>query len=55
MTMGRGFVGAKPAELVHWMLDVLNAHPDDEIADLFRVIDDWRAAYTGQPQGALFA
>jgi hypothetical protein len=49
ITLRRGFTGAKPAEVVWWLLSVLNAVPEDEVDDLFpgsgavgRAIDQWR-------------
>jgi hypothetical protein len=61
ITLRRGLTGAKPAGVVRWVLDVLNAEADDEVVDLFpgsgavtRAIADWRAAYSGQVQGPLF-
>lgn len=52
VTLKKGFPGAKPAEFVWWMLDLLNAEPSDEIVDLFpgsgsvqRAIDAWREAH----------
>lgn len=35
ITLKRGFTGAKPSDFVHWILDVLNAQPGDEVVDLF--------------------
>jgi hypothetical protein len=35
ITLRRGFPGAKPAKFVHWILDLLNAAPGDEVVDLF--------------------
>ena len=49
ITLKRGFVGAKPSAFVRWLLDVLNAEPDDEIVDLFpgsgavgRAVEAWQ-------------
>jgi hypothetical protein len=49
ITLKRGFCGAKPDELVWWLLDVLNVQPQDEVVDMFpgsgavtRAIDRWR-------------
>lgn len=51
ITLKRGFTGAKPRDVVLWMLDVLNAQPDDDIVDLFpgsgavsEAIEQWRNA-----------
>lgn len=45
-----GFFGAKPAQMVWWMLDCLGVGPDDEFDDLFhgsgsviRAYEQWRA------------
>jgi hypothetical protein len=35
ITMKRGLTGAKPERLCHWLFEVLGAHPDDELDDLF--------------------
>lgn len=35
ITLKRGFTGAKPARVIHWILEVLGATPDDEVVDLF--------------------
>ena len=54
ITLQRGLVGAKPAEVVWWLLEVLGAQPDDEIIDMFpgsgavqQAIDAWRIGKTG--------
>jgi hypothetical protein len=61
ITLRRGFTGAKPAAVVHWLLDVLGAEPTDEVDDLFpgsgavsRVIDEWKQAASGACTGPLF-
>jgi hypothetical protein len=58
----KGFRGAKPREVVCWLLDAMNAEPDDEICDLFpgsgevsKAIDAWREAKTGRCSLPLFA
>lgn len=35
MTMEKGFPGAKPPKVIHWLLKVLNAERGDEIIDMF--------------------
>jgi len=62
ITLKKGFTGAKPPELIRWILEVLNAQPDDEIHDLFpgsgavqAAIDAWRSAFTGQVQTPMFS
>lgn len=35
MEQGRGLVGAKPPKVIRWLLQVLNARPEDEVVDLF--------------------
>ncbi len=35
MTMQKGFVGAKPAALFHWVRNLLRMEPDEELLDLF--------------------
>jgi hypothetical protein len=49
ITLKRGFVGAKPARVVHWIMEMLGAQPGDEVDDLFPgsgavadAIDQWR-------------
>ena len=50
ITLRRGFTGAKPAGVVRWLLDVLNAEKTDTIDDLFpgsgavgREIEAWKS------------
>lgn len=50
ITLKRGFTGAKPARVIHWILELLGAERDDEIVDLFPgsgavtdAINQWRA------------
>lgn len=35
ITMRRGFTGAKPAPVIRWVLDLLNAQPGDEVVDIY--------------------
>lgn len=49
ITLKKGFPGAKPPRFTRWILEVLNASPDDTIDDLFpgsgavqREIEAWR-------------
>lgn len=35
ITLRRGLTGAKPEKVCHWLFEMLGAHPDDELADLF--------------------
>lgn len=49
ITMQRGLTGAKPAAVCRWAFEVMGAHPDDELDDLFpgtgavtRAWDEWR-------------
>jgi hypothetical protein len=51
ITLRKGFTGAKPHRFTWWVLDLLGAEPDDDIADLFpgsgavtEAIDRWRHA-----------
>ncbi|MBR8228057.1 hypothetical protein KDX05_06995 [Burkholderia vietnamiensis] len=62
ITLKRGFTGAKPADFVFWILDVLNVQPVDEICDLFpgsgavqQAIDSFLNAQSGHIQDGLFA
>ena len=61
ITMRRGFVGAKPAAMIRWCLDILNAKPTDTIDDLFPgsgavqvVIDAMREGAGAEPEFGLF-
>jgi hypothetical protein len=52
----KGFPGAKPARVIHCVLTMLNAEPDDEIVDLFPgsgAVADAIAKWRAQPR--LFA
>lgn len=62
ITLKRGLTGAKPAEFVFWLLDVLNVQEGDTVADLFPgsgavqdAIDAYFGAMTGHVQEGLFA
>jgi len=35
ITMKKGLTGAKPAKVCAWAFEMLGAHPDDELVDLF--------------------
>lgn len=35
INLERGFIGAKPAGVIHWLCEVLNVQPGDEVVDLF--------------------
>jgi len=50
ITLKRGFVGAKPARVIHWILEMLGAQPEDEVIDMFpgsgavtEALTRWRA------------
>ena len=62
ITLKRGFTGAKPADFVFWLLDVLNVQAGDAVHDLFpgsgavqKAIEAYMSAQTGQIQEGLFA
>jgi len=62
ITLKRGFTGAKPADFVFWLLDVLNVQEGDTVDDLFpgsgavqEAIDAYFGAMTGHVQDGLFA
>ncbi|MFM0044092.1 hypothetical protein [Paraburkholderia sediminicola] len=62
ITLKRGFTGAKPSEFVFWLMDVLNVHEGDTVADLFPgsgavqvAVDAFFGAMSGQVQDGLFA
>jgi hypothetical protein len=49
ITLKRGFTGAKPEKVCHWIFEGLNLLPDDDFADLFpgsgavgRAWESWR-------------
>lgn len=35
ITLKKGLVGAKPAKVCRWILDLLNVQPEDEVIDLY--------------------
>lgn len=35
ITLRKGLVGAKPEAFAHWLMDVLNVEPGDELVDVF--------------------
>jgi hypothetical protein len=49
ITLKRGFTGAKPARVIHWILEMLGAETSDEVDDIFPgsgavgvALDQWR-------------
>lgn len=61
ITLKRGFPGAKPTAFVWWILELLNAQPEDELDDLFpgsgavtHAVKAWQEAATGNIQVGLF-
>lgn len=46
ITMKRGLTGAKPEKVCHWAFEMVGAHPDDDLDDLFpgtgAVSEAWR-------------
>lgn len=62
ITLKRGLVGAKPAKVVWWILDIFYAQPEDEVHDIFpgsgavtNAIEAWREAQLGGCNAPLFA
>lgn len=60
ITLRRGVSGAKPTAFVHWLLDVLNVEPGDQVDDIFpgsgavtAALDGWLEA-NGEKQHNLF-
>ena len=60
ITMRRGFTGAKPTAVMHWVCDLLNVQPGDEVVDLFHgsgaageAIDGYLGRLPSEP-GSLF-
>lgn len=64
ITLRRGLVGAKPEKVCHWAFEMVGAHPDDDLVDLFpgtgavtRAWERWRklfllpSAEQPKPQG----
>lgn len=52
ITMKRGLTGVKPEKVCHWIFEMLGAHPDDTLADLFpgtgavsKAWDSWRKLF----------
>lgn len=50
ITLKRGFTGAKPSRVIHWILEMLGAQPEDDVVDLFpgsgavtESLQQWRA------------
>jgi hypothetical protein len=46
ITMKKGLTGAKPEKVCHWLFEMVGAHPEDELVDLFpgtgAVTDAWK-------------
>lgn len=62
ITLKRGFTGAKPAEFVFWLMEVLNVEAGDSVDDLFpgsgavqSALNAYIEAMTGEYQEGLFA
>jgi hypothetical protein len=56
ITLRRGLTGAKPEAVCHWAFEMLGAHPDDELVDLFpgtgavtRAWQTWRGKFNLPP------
>jgi hypothetical protein len=52
ITLKRGLTGAKPEKVCHWAFELMGAHPDDELVDLFpgtgavsRAWETWRGKF----------
>lgn len=61
ITLRRGFTGAKPAAVCHWIFSWLNMQAGDEFVDMFPgsgavsvAFDDWLASRTGNCQLGMF-
>lgn len=57
ITMRRGLTGAKPEKVCHWAFEVVGAHPEDELVDLYpgtgavtKAWHSWRGLFA-LPQG----
>lgn len=56
ITLKRGLTGAKPEAVVHWACELMGAHPNDTLADLFpgtgavgRAWETWKGKFTLPP------
>lgn len=56
ITLKRGLTGAKPEAVCHWAFEMVGAHPDDDLADLFpgtgavaRAWKTWQGKFTVPP------
>lgn len=61
ITLKRGLTGAKPEAVCHWAFEVVAAHPDDELHDIFpgtgavtEAWRTWRGKFTLPDNGPLF-
>jgi len=61
ITLRRGFTGAKPAAVTHWIFDWLNMEPGDEFTDMFpgsgavtAAYQDWLDGKNGRCSFGLF-
>jgi hypothetical protein len=60
ITLRRGLTGAKPEAVCHWAFELVGAHPEDELHDLFpgtgAVTEAWRSwrLKFSVPDGPLF-
>jgi hypothetical protein len=53
ITLRRGLAGAKPEKVCHWAFEMVGAHPDDELVDLYpgtgavtKAWQTWRGLFT---------
>lgn len=53
ITLRRGLTGAKPEKVCHWAFEMVGAHPDDELVDLYpgsgavtKAWQTWRGLFT---------
>ena len=56
IAMQRGLAGAKPENVCHWAFELMGAHPDDTLHDLFpgtgavgRAWETWQSLFQGTP------
>jgi hypothetical protein len=56
ITLRKGLTGAKPEAVCHWAFELMGAHPDDELHDLFpgtgavtKAWETWRKKFTLPP------
>lgn len=59
ITLRRGLTGVKPEKVCHWAFEMVGAHPDDELVDMFpgtgavtKAWESWRKLFLLPEKGA---